>query len=94
MLRFALADWSGIVAEKCGPNFGGLFLAFPAILAASAILVAKHEQEKKEQKGLGGVYRGRHAAGADSAGAAMGSIGLTTFAVFVWKVRRDRIHGL
>ena len=38
-----------------------------------------------EEKGLHGVYCGRSAAGADSAGAAMGGIGLIAFAVFVWK---------
>src|SRR5205814_9143080 len=65
-----------LIAEKWGPGFGGLFLAFPAILVASASLVEKHERERKEKKGLGGKYRGRHAAGADAAGAAMGSIGL------------------
>lgn len=77
---------AGVIAKKYGPSFGGLFLAFPAILAASTTLVAKHEREKKEEKGLGGLYRGRHAAGADSAGAAMGSVGLMAFAVFVWKL--------
>ena len=90
VLRFALGGAvtavAGIIAKKCGPSFGGLFLAFPAILAASATLVERHERERKEQKGLGGRHRGRHAAGADCAGAAMGSIGLIAFAVFVWKL--------
>ncbi len=89
-LRFVLGGLvtagAGIIAKKLGPSFGGLFLAFPAILAASTTLVEKHERERKEQKGLGGKYRGRHAAGADAAGAGMGSIGLISFAVFVWKV--------
>jgi len=90
VLRFALGGLvtavAGVLAKKIGPGFGGLFLAFPAILAASSTLVEKHERERKEQKGLHGFYRGRHAAGADAAGAAMGSIGLIAFAVFVWKL--------
>src|SRR5579884_2340502 len=90
LLRFALGGLvtaaAGILAKKISPGFGGLFLAFPAILAASTTLVEKHEQQRKEEKGMHGTYRGRHAAAADAAGAAMGSIGLITFAVFVWKL--------
>jgi hypothetical protein len=90
VLRFALGGFvtavAGIIAKRFGPSFGGLFLAFPAILAASSTLVEKHERERKEQKGMGGRHRGRHAAGADAAGAAMGSIGLIAFAAFVWKL--------
>lgn len=78
-----------LLAKRYGPEFGGLFLAFPAILAASATLVEKHEREHKEKKGLHGKYRGRKAAGADAAGAAMGSFGLMAFAWFVWKFLPD-----
>ena len=89
-LRFALGGLvtaaAGLLAKEISPSFGGLFLAFPAILAASATLVEKHERERKQEKGMQGTYRGRHAAGADAAGAAMGSIGLLAFAVFVWKL--------
>lgn len=89
VLRFVLGGLvtagAGVIAKKLGPSCGGLFLAFPAILAASTTLVEKHERERKEQKGLGGKYRGIHAAGADAAGAAMGSLGLMAFAVLVWK---------
>ena len=77
---------AGLLAKKFGPSFGGLFLAFPAILAASVTLVAKHEREKKEQKGLNGTHRGRQAGAADAAGAVMGSLGLIAFAVFAWKL--------
>lgn len=93
VIRFTLGGMvtavAGLLAKKFGPSFGGLFLAFPAILAASTTLVEKHEREKKEDKGLHGVYRGRQAAGADAAGAAMGSIGLIAFAIFVWKFLPD-----
>lgn len=71
------------ITDKLGPSFGGIFLAFPAILAASVTLVEKHEREQKEQKGLHGVDRGKQAAAADAAGAAMGSVGLFAFAWFV-----------
>jgi hypothetical protein len=93
LVRFALGGGvtvlAGILAKKFGPGFGGLFLAFPAILAASTTLVEKHERERKEQKGMGGMYRGRHAAGADAAGAAMGSFGLMAFAVIIWRLLPD-----
>lgn len=90
VIRFALGGLvtviAGLLAKKIGPGFGGLFLAFPAILAASTTLVEKHEREKKEEKGLHGLYRSRQAAGADAAGAAMGSFGLIGFAVVVWRM--------
>jgi Protein of unknown function (DUF3147) len=90
LLRFFLGGLvtaiAGILAKKFGPSFGGLFLAFPAIFASSVTLVEKHERERKQEKGLAGIYRGRHAAGADAAGAAMGSIGLIAFAAWVWKL--------
>lgn len=90
LIRFALGGLvtavAGILSKEVSPSFGGLFLAFPAILTASATLVEKHERERKEQKGLHGTYRGRHAAGADVAGAAMGSLGLVAFAWTVWKL--------
>ncbi|HEX3739225.1 MAG TPA: DUF3147 family protein [Terriglobales bacterium] len=89
LLRFVLGGLvtagAGELAKRLGPGFGGLFLAFPVILASSVTLVQKHEREGKQQKGMNGVIRGRQAAGADAAGAAMGSIGLIAFAVCVWK---------
>lgn len=89
MLRFVLGGLvtagAGLIAKKFGPSFGGLFLAFPAILASSVTLVEKHESERKQEKGMSGVIRGRLSAGADAAGAAMGSIALIAFAVCVWK---------
>lgn len=76
---------AGIIAKKFGPGIGGLFLAFPAILPASATLVEKHEKQKKEKNGQHGVRRGRKAASIDAAGSAMGSIGLLAFALLVWQ---------
>ncbi|HEY8671859.1 MAG TPA: DUF3147 family protein, partial [Terriglobales bacterium] len=64
---------------------GGLFLAFPAIFPASATLIEKHEEQKKNKAGLDGTVSGRKAASVDAAGSAMGSIGLVVFALFVWR---------
>jgi hypothetical protein len=77
---------AGIIAKQYGPGVGGLFLAFPAIFPASATLIEKHEKQKKEKRGLHGTGRGRQAASVDAAGSAMGSIGLTLFAIMVWQL--------
>src|SRR4030095_120255 len=77
---------AGIIAEKFGPVVGGLFLAFPAILPASATLIEKHEKQKKEKKGLSGTRRGIAAASIEAAGSTLGSIGLLAFAVVVWRL--------
>jgi hypothetical protein len=88
LLRFlfggAITAIAGIIATKFGPVVGGLFLAFPAILPASATLIETHERKKKEKLGLNGRKRGRSAASADAAGAAIGSIGLLTFGGIAW----------
>lgn len=93
LLRFVLGGLvtagAGVIAKKFGPSFGGLFLAFPAILASSVTLVEKHERERKQQKGMSGVIRGRQAAGADAAGATLGSLSLIVFAGCVWRLLPD-----
>src|SRR5579859_18855 len=76
---------AGIIARRFGPGIGGLFLAFPAIFPASATLIEKHENEKKQEQGLNATARGREAASVDAAGAAMGSLGLLIFAFLVWQ---------
>ena len=81
----AVTALTGIIAKHFGPEIGGLFLAFPAIFPATATLIEKHEQRKKEEAGQEGTARGRAAAGVDAAGAAMGSMGLGIFAVVVWQ---------
>jgi len=87
-LRFifggAITLAAGLAAREFGPAVGGLFLAFPAIFPATAMLIEKHEREKKERKGLNGKQRGRDAAALDAVGAAMGSLGLVLFAVLAW----------
>lgn len=77
---------AGLIADKFGAAIGGLFLAFPAIFPASASLIDKHEREKKEKVAVNGKERGRHAAGVEAAGAAMGCIGLMAFATVAWKL--------
>lgn len=98
LLRFftggAITALTGITARRFGPVIGGLFLAFPAILPATATLIEKHEKEKKEQVGKNGLVRARAAAAVDAAGAAMGSIGLLGFAVIVWRGIRKYPAGL
>lgn len=87
-LRFvfggAVTAVAGIMAKEFGPAVGGLFLAFPAIFPATATLVEKHERQRKEKEGMAGKRRGREAASVDAAGAALGSIGLALFGLFVW----------
>ncbi len=85
---------AGIIAKFAGPVFGGLFLALPAILPASATLIEKHECQKKQRKGLDGRRRGRQAAGVDAYGAALGSIGLIAFGLWIWRFLPDHATAL
>lgn len=80
---------AGLIAKRWGPVTGGIFLAFPAIFPASATLIEKHEREKKEKAGFQGGDRARKAVSVDSAGAAIGSIGLVIFALLVWRFLPD-----
>jgi Protein of unknown function (DUF3147) len=71
---------TGLLAARYGPEFGGLFLAFPALFVASATLIEKHEREKHGSK----TFRGRQAAALDARGVTIGSIGLIGFGSIVW----------
>jgi hypothetical protein len=88
VLRFVLGGLAtalaGAVANLFGPEAGGLFLAFPAVLCASATLIEKHERERKQKLGLAGYRRGTEAAALDAAGAGLGSIGLVVFGLCIW----------
>lgn len=75
---------AGVIAKEFGPTIGGLFLAFPAIFPASATLIEKHERQKKQKHGFSGAKRARALVADDSAGAALGSIGLASFALCTW----------
>jgi len=80
----AVSVVAAILAERFGPAFGGLFLAFPAIFPASATLIEKHERQKKAQAGITATLRGRQSAALDAFGAALGCVGLAGFAVIGW----------
>ena len=82
----AITAITGMLANRYGPVFGGLFLAFPALFPASATLLEKHEREKKTKAGIANTSRGREAAALDARGAAIGSIGLVGFALIAWKL--------
>src|ERR1700757_1854197 len=82
----AITAITGILANRYGPVFGGLFLAFPALFPASATLLEKHERQKKRRAGIANTARGREAAALDARGAAIGSVGLVGFALTVWKL--------
>jgi hypothetical protein len=82
----AITVIAGVLAKLYGPVFGGLFLAFPAIFPASATLLEKHQREKKRAAGISRTTRGREAAALDARGTAMGTVGLITFALIVWKL--------
>ncbi|HEY2040200.1 MAG TPA: DUF3147 family protein [Edaphobacter sp.] len=76
---------AGLIAKRFGPGIGGLFLAFPVIFPASATLIEGHEKKRKEKVGRDGTNRGRMAASSDAAGAALGCVGLFSFAVVLWR---------
>jgi hypothetical protein len=81
----AITVVAGVLAKQYGPVFGGLFLAFPAIFPAAATLLDKHTRERRLRAGIPHTIRGRLAAALDARGAALGSIALAVFALFVWK---------
>jgi hypothetical protein len=77
---------TGLIARHFGPVVGGLFLAFPAIFPSGATLIEKHERDKKRRAGIPYTIRGRLAAALDARGAAMGTIALAVFGLFVWNL--------
>jgi hypothetical protein len=85
---------AGLIANALGPAVGGLFLAFPAILPATATLLEKHERQRKSSLGLNGTRRAQLAVAADSFGAALGCIGLASFAVCIWLLLPTHSVGL
>jgi uncharacterized protein DUF3147 len=88
LVRFILGGavtlCTGVVAERCGPVIGGLFLSFPVIFPASATLIERRENEKKQRAGVVSHARGRKAAALDAAGAVFGGWGLACFAGAAW----------
>ena len=88
LVRFALGGavtvFTGLISSRYGASIGGLFLALPAIFCASATLIEKHEVRRKREEGLAGERRGQMAAALDSAGAALGALGMLSFAAIFW----------
>ena len=85
VVRFALGGaatvFTGVISSRYGAAVGGLFLALPAIFCASATLIEKHEIRRKREAGLVGQRRGQQAAALDAAGAALGALGMLSFAI-------------
>jgi hypothetical protein len=82
----AITVLAGLIANQYGPVLGGLFLAFPAVFPASAILIAKQETRKKARAGFHDPLRGTLAAALEARGAAMGAVALCAFALLVWRL--------
>jgi hypothetical protein len=95
LIRFALGGgatvFTGLISSRYGASVGGLFLALPAIFCASATLIEKHEIRRKREAGLDGTQRGREAAALDAAGAALGALGMLTFAAVFWLTAESSI---
>ncbi|WP_431929249.1 DUF3147 family protein [Nonomuraea jabiensis] len=62
---------AGLVGLRWGPVAGGVFLAFPAILAATLTLIEEEEHR-------------RDPAAQDARGAVLGATGMIAFAACVW----------
>ena len=91
LVRFILGGLvtvaAGLIANKCGPVIGGLFLAFPSIFPASVTLVQTHKDKEEKKEHLRRDVRkrvARQAAGVTAMGTAWGSAGLVGFAFVVW----------
>ncbi len=64
---FAISVLAGAIVKGAGPSFGGLFLAFPAILPAATTLLQRRS--------------GLAQAAADVRGATVGALGMIAFAI-------------
>ena len=97
VIRFSFGGaatvFTGLISSRYGASVGGLFLAFPAIFCASAALIEKHEMRKKHEASLAGKRRGQEAAAVDSAGTALGALGMLAFAVAFWLMVENSVLG-
>jgi hypothetical protein len=97
LIRFVLGGaatmFTGLISSRYGASVGGLFLALPAIFCASATLIEKHEIRRKRKAGLSGERRGQMAAAVDSAGAALGALGMLVFAAVFWLTVERSVAG-
>jgi nicotinamide-nucleotide amidase len=69
---FAVSVVAGIIVNLVGPGFGGMFLAFPAILPATTTLLQRKN--------------GLAQATADVRGATVGAVGMLSFALIAWRL--------
>ncbi|MCP3397669.1 hypothetical protein [Bradyrhizobium sp. CCGB20] len=96
-VRFLLGGlatvFAGVMGARFGVSVGGLFLALPVILCASATLIESHERRTREKAGFSGRRRGQQAAALDAAGAGLGSIGLAAFAAAFYVVVSASVVG-
>jgi hypothetical protein len=96
-VRFALGGtatvFTGLISSRFGASIGGLFLALPAIFCASATLIEKHEIRRKSEAGLPGKRRGQQASAVDSAGTALGALGMLAFALVFWLMVESCVLG-
>ena len=62
LVRFAFGGavtvCTGLIARRYGPSFGGLFLAFPAILPASLTLLKRHDGRREAAEAARGARLG------------------------------------
>lgn len=97
LVRFTLGGaatvFTGLISSRYGASIGGLFLAVPAIFCATATLIEKHEIRKKHEAGLAGKRRGQQAAAVDSAGTALGALGILAFALIFWLMVESSVLG-
>lgn len=97
LVRFVLGGgatvFAGLISSRYGAAVGGLFLALPAIFCASATLIEKHEIRRKREAGLAGKRRGQMVAALDSAGAALGALGMLAFAAIFWLTVKENAFG-
>jgi hypothetical protein len=87
VLRFAVGGAvtvaTGLVGKAAGPVIGGLFLSFPATFPVGLVMM-----ERLENRAVGPAARGhraRRAALAEAVGATVGAVGLSAFALVVWR---------
>ena len=80
---------AGVIADIWGPATGGLFLAFPAILCASATLVEPHSRREKVNTTPRAIAAAPKRPPLETAGAALGSVALAIFALVVWRLVFD-----
>ena len=97
LVRFVLGGgatvFTGLISSRFGAAVGGLFLALPAIFCASATLIEKHEIRRKREAGVSGRRRGQMAAALNSAGAALGALGMLAFAMVFWLTVEKSVLG-